>query len=97
MSELDLAATLATIRESLDALLARTGPKPRFMTISSAAVYSDLSQDSLRRLLERGDLVAHRPVKGRILIDREQLDAVILGSTTRPRVGRGIRSGRANA
>ncbi|MHC4399219.1 MAG: excisionase family DNA-binding protein [Planctomycetota bacterium] len=82
---------LDVLHRKLDLLLDRTGPSQRFMSIRTAAAYSDLSQDSIRRLLERGDLTAHRPVRGRVLIDRQELDGVILGATARPRKGRGIR------
>ena len=62
----------------------------RFMTVASAAVYSDLSRESIRRMLAAKDLTAHRPRRGRLLIDKRQLDALILSSTSRPRKGRGL-------
>jgi len=65
-------------------------PPQRFMTLRTASGYSDLSVDSLRRLVESGKLTAHRPVRGRVLLDRMELDQVILGSTTHPRTGRGM-------
>lgn len=84
---------LQAIAERLDLLVERShaAPQARYLSIKSAAGYTELSEDSIRRMLERGDLTALRPVKGKILIDRQELDAVILGSTTRPRVGRGVR------
>ncbi|NLS97425.1 MAG: helix-turn-helix domain-containing protein [Planctomycetaceae bacterium] len=78
---------LQAITERLDALLAQ--PHQRFYSIASAALYCDLSEDSLRRLIERGDLTPHRPVRGKILIDRHQLDALILGSAGETRGSRG--------
>jgi excisionase family DNA binding protein len=78
--------------EALQIILARldaiAAPK-RFCSIASAAKYCDLSEDSLRRLIERGDLTAHRPVRGKILIDREELDRLILGSAGPVRGSRG--------
>ena len=46
---------------------------------------------SIRRMLASGKLQAFRPVRGRVLIDREQLDSVITASTSTPRRRRGIR------
>ena len=87
----DSASTLTAIAAKLDALLAQSAPLPRFLTIKGAASYSSLSADSIRRKIERRALKAYRPVKGRILIDRQQLDQVILGSTSTPTRGRGRR------
>lgn len=82
--------TLKAIAERLDALLERT--PQRFLSLASAARYCDLSEDSLRRLIERRDLTAHRPVRGKILIDRMQLDALILGAAGEVRGSRGSSS-----
>lgn len=46
---------------------------------------------SIRREISAGRLTAYRPRRGRILIDRIELDRLVLGATVRPRVGRGIR------
>ena len=83
---------LNAILEKLDLLLRQAGPAPRFLSIASAAQFASLSEDSIRRLLERSALTAYRPVKGKVLIDRCELEQLILGSTTTPRTGRGIRS-----
>ncbi len=61
----------------------------RFFSLRSAAVYTDLSVDSLRRMVESGRLPGYRPRPGKILLDRRELDAVILAATTRPIGGRG--------
>lgn len=69
----DTAAALATIEAKIDALLEqRTEIKPtsRFITVSRAAEYADLSQESIRRLLASGRLTALRPVRGRVLVGR---------------------------
>jgi len=63
----------------------------RFFTVKQAAIYSALSSDSIRNLLAAGKLTPLRPVRGRIIIDRRELDALILSSTGRQRRGRGIR------
>jgi excisionase family DNA binding protein len=63
----------------------------RFLTVADAAVYTGLSQESIRRLLARGRLHALRPVRGRVLIDRHELEALVLTSTATPRTGRGRR------
>jgi excisionase family DNA binding protein len=84
------AAQIQAISAKLDELLKRSGPPKRFLTVRSAAVYSDLSDDSIRRMFESGLLTAYRPVRGRVLVDRLQLDQVILSSTARPRRGCGL-------
>lgn len=71
----------------LQELIARS--ERRWLTVSSGAVYADLSEESIRRLLSAGRLTSHRPVKGRVLISRDELDAHIRGSVSVPRVGRG--------
>jgi hypothetical protein len=62
---------------------------PRWLSIERAADYCSLSPCSIRRLLAAGKLTPHRPVRGRIVIDRLQLDALVAGSTASIRVGRG--------
>lgn len=84
--------SLEAIAATLDTLLERTAAKDqRFFGIADAAIYAGLSEESVRRLLSRGTLTALRPVKGKIVIDRHQLDSVILSATSRPRRGRGLR------
>lgn len=83
--------TLESIQAQLTELLAHAGPAPRFLSVKSAANYSDLSQDSIRRMVARGDLTGLHPIAGRVLVDREQLDRLILGAIDRPVNGRGVR------
>lgn len=64
-------------------------PQQRYFGVDAAAAYSDLSAETIRRLLAGGKLTPLRPCKGRVLIDKQQLDSLILSSTTRPRTGRG--------
>jgi excisionase family DNA binding protein len=68
----------------------------RYLSVAHAAEYADLSEDSIRSLLSSGKLTALRPVPGRVVIDRRELDALLLSSTRRPRRARGVydRSGR---
>lgn len=63
--------------------------QPRWLALEPAAAYSSLSVKSLRRLVSAGKLQAHRPVRGRIVLDRFELDAYIAGATATPRTGRG--------
>lgn len=79
----DLAARLDLLAESIAA------PPKRWFGVAGSGEYCSLSEESIRRLLSSGKLTAHRPVKGKILIDRVELDALILGSTSTPRTGRG--------
>lgn len=64
--------------------------QPRFLTVAGAAAYCSLSQASLRREIAAGRLTAYRPRRGRILLDRRQLEALVTGSDQRPRTGRGL-------
>jgi excisionase family DNA binding protein len=66
-------------------------PPKRFLTVNDAADRSGLSAESVRRLLSTGKLTALRPVRGRVLIDVNEFDSLILTSDSRPRNGRGIR------
>ena len=63
---------------------------PRWLTVDGAAKHSSLSVESIRRLLAAGKLTAHRPVRGRILIDPFELDSIISTATKKPRKGRGL-------
>jgi excisionase family DNA binding protein len=62
----------------------------RYLSVAHAAMYCDLSEDSVRSLLSSGKLTAYRPVAGRVLIDRRELEALLQSSTKRPRRARGV-------
>lgn len=64
--------------------------EPRFLTVSGAAAYCSLSETSIRREIAAGRLTAYRPRKGRILLDKRELDALVMGADQRPRTGRGF-------
>jgi excisionase family DNA binding protein len=87
---LDLDALAVRVADRVAERLA-AGAAQRYLTVRAAAAYSSLSEDSIRSLLVSGKLTALRPVAGRVLIDRRELDALLLSSTGRPRRGRGIR------
>lgn len=61
----------------------------RFFGVIGAAAYTDLSAKSIRRLLAAGKITGLRPIRGRVLIDRLQLDELILGADSNTRGGRG--------
>jgi excisionase family DNA binding protein len=61
----------------------------RYLTIQHAAAYADLSADTIRSLISSDKLTGLRPVPGRVLIDRRELDALLASSTRTPRRGRG--------
>ena len=63
----------------------------RYFRVKEAAKYSGLSEDSVRWLLSSGKLTALRPVPGRVVVDRRELDALLLASTKGARHGRGRR------
>ena len=85
--------TQTDILERLDSFLAKAEQPaplaPRFLDVTSAARYTSLSPASIRRLLSAGTLTALRPLRGKVLIDRQQLDTVILSATSTTRTGRG--------
>jgi len=60
-----------------------------WLDVPTAAQHAALSQRSIRRLILRGQLTAHRPVRGRIVISRMELDQLIASSVPQPRKGRG--------
>jgi excisionase family DNA binding protein len=64
-------------------------PPKRFFGVAEAAAYCGLGPDSIRSLIAGGKLSGHRPVPGRVLIDRRELDSLIASSTAAPRGGRG--------
>lgn len=87
--EHDLLTRVLERLDKITMLLAGGTQEQRWLTIEQAANYTGLSEKSMRRLLASGRLTPHRPCRGRILIDRRQLDAVISDATTTPRRGRG--------
>lgn len=90
MKECEISQVLNGISKRLDSLeLGISCLPPRFLTIQNAARYTDLSKESIRRLVAKGKLTAHRPVRGRVLIDRHELEAFIRSSVSVPRNSRG--------
>ena len=94
-----LEEAIAAIGEAVGRLLERVDAAPvqwgRYLTLGDAEKYCGLSIKSLRRMIGTGKLSPLRPVKGRILIDRLHLDAVILDSAVKKfRTGRGVRTGK---
>ncbi len=82
--------TLADIVAKLDTLIAKADqPAVRWLDVEGAAVRCSLSSKSIRRMLSAGKLSPRRPVRGKILIDVQELDAVVGGATATLRKGRG--------
>jgi hypothetical protein len=71
---------LDALDAKLDEVLSRLAPPRRFLSVNAAAEYASLSPDSIRRMIERRDLTPLRPTPRRIVIDREELERVVLGS-----------------
>ena len=78
----------ADLRELLDAAVARGGK--RWDGLKGSSEYSSLSTKTLRRLISSGRLTPRRPVRGKVLLDRRELDALIDGATAPVRTGRGL-------
>jgi excisionase family DNA binding protein len=79
---------LDRLEDLLQQLVAGSAEPRRWLSITGAAQYASLSEESIRRLIATGKLTPHYPRRGRILIDRLELDGHISGSTRRP-VGAG--------
>ncbi|MCI0335925.1 MAG: helix-turn-helix domain-containing protein [Planctomycetes bacterium] len=85
-----IADLMAAIRE----LAARVDGQawPRWLSVEAAARYCSLGQKSIRNLVANGTLTPSRAVRGKVLIDRLQLDAALSAECgARLRRGRGIR------
>lgn len=83
---------LVDVQATLQRLESREGIPQRFLTIRSAARFADLYEESIRRLIASQKITAHRPVRGRVLIDRLELESLIRESIKTPRRGRGRKS-----
>ena len=64
--------------------------RARFLGIGEAAAHVGLSDESIRRLIAAGKLTPLRPVRGKVLLDRLELENYVLNSTSIPRTGRGM-------
>jgi hypothetical protein len=83
---------LIRLESKIDALADRLASAgSRWLSLADAARYAAMSEPSFRRLVAAGRVTAHRPLAGKIVIDKRQLDNLILSATTRPRSGRGRR------
>jgi len=91
MSDVDAIADLtAAVRELTARVDAQTWP--RWLSVQEAARYTSLSPRSIRYLVAAGRVTPSRAVRGKLLIDRLQLDAALAAECgTRLRRGRGIR------
>jgi len=69
--------------------LPQSDPPPRFMGVRAAGAYVGVSAESIRRLIRAGTLTALRPVPGRVVIDRQELEQLVRNSDIRPPKGRG--------
>jgi excisionase family DNA binding protein len=85
---IDLDTLVDLLAKRLDARLGASA-RQRYLSVADAATYSGLSPDSVRSMLASGKLTGYRPVAGRVVIDRKELDALIQSSTRHPRRGRG--------
>src|SRR5436190_1871356 len=81
--------TLEDLAAKLDGLIAKvSAPAPKFLSINAAAEYCSISPESIRHLVSAGKLTPLHPVPGRVVISREELEALVLSSDSRPRKGR---------
>lgn len=86
----EVAELTAAVRDLIDRIDRREWA--RWLSVEGAAEYCSLSSKSVRNLIAGGKLTPSRAVRGKILIDRRQLDAVLLAECGKQlRTGRGIR------
>jgi hypothetical protein len=85
--------TLESIAERLEEVLARLGGTlPEYLSVGGAADYCSLCERSIRGAIAAGKLAVYRPVPGRLLIARRELDDWVRQARgARMRRGRGIR------
>ncbi len=91
MAEHDAIADLAAAVRDLAARVdAQTWP--RWLSVAEASRYTSLSVRSIRNLISAGRVMPSRAVRGKVLIDRLQLDAALSAECgKRLRRGRGIK------
>lgn len=66
---------------------------PRWLDVATAARYCSLGEKSVRNLVANGSIHPSRTVRGKLLIDRHELDgALTAGCGRQLRKGRGIRN-----
>lgn len=85
---------IADLTDAIRELASRVDSQswPRWLSVQLAANYTSLSPKSIRNLVVSGRLTPSRAVRGKVLIDRLQLDAVLSAECgVRLRRGRGIR------
>lgn len=82
-----------TVKLSVESALSKILYKPErgFLSLKNGALYSDLSEKTLRRFISAGRLKAYRPARGKVLVKKKELEALIEQSTKPLRKGRGIR------
>jgi excisionase family DNA binding protein len=85
---------IADLTDAIRELVSRVDGQgwPRWLSVEAAARYTSLGQKSVRNLVANGTLTPSRAVRGKVLIDRLQLDAALSAECGRRlRKGRGIR------
>jgi hypothetical protein len=75
---MNASATLADVLARLDTLVSRLdAPGPRWLSVEAAAAYTSTSTKSIRRLIGMGKLTPRRVLRGKVLLDRHEIDSVI--------------------
>ena len=69
---------ITALAQQLEERLLTSARRSRWMTVSAASNYLDLSQHSIRALIKRNRIPFYR-VEGRILLDAAELDGWIRG------------------
>ncbi len=66
----------------------------RWFGVQQASEYMGIGVASVRRLISAGKLTAYRVLRGRVLLDKFEIDSLVLGSS---RQLRGPRRGHTNS
>jgi excisionase family DNA binding protein len=68
-------ATVCIRRELVPALMTSLNvPEKRYATVPQVALFTGLSDGTIRNLLATGQLTGYRPVPGRILLDLREVE-----------------------
>ena len=82
-----------SMKQSVDTALSRILSKPErgYLSLKNGALFCDLSEKTLRRFISAGRLKSYRPARGKVLVKKKELEALIEQSDKPIRTGRGIR------
>jgi hypothetical protein len=60
-----------------------SAPARTWLNVESTAKYLDTTEDAIRGMVKRGQLIPHRSTTGRLLLRRDELDRHAIGDAAR--------------